>query len=86
MTNIHLTSFQRWLGCANPGDSHVYHRGMHLQNSAGAKLIQGCEAWRAYEEGKVYLVQRRCADRPLFFEYLAIRRPERIVNRRRNMR
>ena len=72
---VDANGFGDWIAGARPGDIVEYHRGLLAKDRAMPKAHDvdavGAAAWRAYESGRVALVQRRiesgvCA-------YLAIR-------------
>ena len=80
-----MEAFERWLKHANPGSEYVYATGVvRLDEVRRQKPVLSEEtwavakaAWKAYEQGRVELAQRRNENG---FDYLCQKRREAIRN------
>lgn len=71
-----MSQFTHWVKTAKPGAQYIYYTG-HLARDTGPGGYAGWaaptanEAWQAYEDLKVHLVQRKL--KPGIYQYIAIR-------------
>jgi hypothetical protein len=66
-----MSEFSEWLTAAKPGDKYTYCTGFLARSGDTKVLAAGNDAWRAYELGLVYLVQKKLAKND--YEYIAVR-------------
>lgn len=67
---------REWIASAKPGERAVYAMGIDLfQTGDGRKRPASVEAWKAYEDGLVHLVQRRVDPQNgmALYQYLMVR-------------
>jgi hypothetical protein len=70
------TPFERWLVRAKRGMSFAYYIGLLMVDREYSKAVNatGLAAWRAMEEGRIRLFQRKLKEG--CYEYIAVRAKE----------
>lgn len=70
-----MSQFTQWLKLSTPGDRFHYYKGHLAYDTRGGReawaIWAANEAWQAYEDLKVHLVQRKLG--PGCYQYIAIR-------------
>lgn len=77
--------FTDWLRAARPGEWITYHSGQHLFGINGTKKTAAALAFRAAEQGAVFICQRRVVEGE-GFDYRALRLDERLQRRMKSWR